>query len=313
MRIEYCSVIMKIAQKLVRLVYNPTAGEGEHSKDTLMGLIKKKGYDCEYSSSKKKILKAVDPRTDLIAIAGGDGTIRKTIIRLLDKKLKFKRPLAILPYGTANNIATSLKIEPDPAKNIASWSSAQLRPFDVGQVIGLEKPEFFIESFGFGLFPKLMSELKKMDTSDNNGPEDEFKLALAKLYELVHHYKPVKCSIELDGKTIEEECLMVEVMNISSMGPKMKLNSSSDPGDGFFELIIVKERDRDKIAEYVRRKQHVENPAFPIKPIRIKQLVIKWAGEDVHIDDEVLIPGEHKVFKISVLENLLQILNSKTA
>ena len=313
MGIEYCSVNMKIAQKLVRLVYNPTAGEGEHSKDTLMALIKKKGYDCEYSSSKKKILKAIDPRTDLIAIAGGDGTIRKTIIRLLDKKLKYKRPLAILPYGTANNIATSLKIETNPAKNIASWSSAKLRPFDVGQVVGLEKPEFFIESFGFGLFPKLMSELKKIDTSDNSGPEDEFKLALAKLYELSHHYKPVKCRIDLDGKTIEEECLMVEVMNISSMGPKMKLNGNSDPGDGFFELIIVKASDRDKIVDYVQRKQHVENPAFPIKPIRIKQVVIKWAGEDVHMDDQVILPEEHRIFKISVLESLLQIMKSTPA
>lgn len=275
-----------------------------------MELLRTGGYDCEYSSSKKKILETVDPATDLIAIAGGDGTIRKTIIRLLNKKLKYKRPIAILPYGTANNIATSLGIERDPAKNIASWAQAELRPFDVGQVLGMEKSEFFIEAFGFGLFPKLMSELKNMDTSDNNSPDDEFELALAKLFELVHHYKPIDCTIEFDGQKIKEKCLMVEVMNIKSMGPKMRINEDSEPGDGFFELIVIKERDRDVMANYIQQKRHLEHPAFPIVPIKVKQLSIKWEGDDVHMDDEVIQIVGNPDFRISVLENLLQILCS---
>ena len=311
MGIKYCSLNMKIAQKLVRLIYNPTAGEGEHSKDTIISLLKQNGYQCQYSSSKKKILKAIDPATDLIAIAGGDGTIRKTIVKLLDKKLKFKRPLAILPFGTANNIATSLKIETDTAKNIASWSANKMKSFDVGQITGFKKPVFFIESFGFGLFPKLMTELEKMDTSDNNSPEDEFEMALDKLLELIRNYKAETCCVEINGEVIEEKCLMVEVMNINSMGPRLKLSSNSDPGDGFFEVIIVREQDRDKLADYVRKKHHVKNPVFPIKAIRAREIQISCKGQDIHIDDELIEPTDGSKFQVRVLDSLLQMMSAK--
>lgn len=156
-----CSAVMKEQGKNIRLVHNPAAGDDSNGdKDELCQLIEDLGHNCTVVT-KKDAVKKIDPQTDIIALAGGDGTIRMTIMGLLEKKLRFKRPIAILPQGTANNIAISLGIPLDCEKAIGLWRNALLKKFDVGMVIGLEKkPLYFIESIGFGVFPTL---IKKMD------------------------------------------------------------------------------------------------------------------------------------------------------
>ncbi|HKG07739.1 MAG TPA: diacylglycerol kinase family protein [Pedobacter sp.] len=299
---------MKKTGKLIRLVHNPTAGEGDYSRERITALIESHGYRCSYSSSKKKILKAVEPETEFIVIAGGDGTIRKTIMRLLDKKLKYKRPIALLPFGTANNIASSLNIPENNAKNIGSWAEYHLKKFDVGQVTGLQDPAYFIESFGFGLFPKLMKVLKKMNTDHVETAGDEFELALNELLELTKTYEAVPFKIETDDQVIEDKAILIEVMNISSLGPHLKLSRTADPEDGFFDVVIVTEGQRQKMEDYISGKIANKKPTFSIKPILTKNLSITWQGKDVHADDQVIKVYEPPVLKISLLDSLLEIV-----
>lgn len=299
---------MKKPDKLITLVHNPTAGTGEYAKKEIISLIKAGGYRCDYFSSKKKALKDIDPETEFIAIAGGDGTIRKVIIKLLDKKLKFKRPIALLPFGTANNIATSLNIHENSKKNIDSWSDYNLKKFDVGQVIGLPTTSYFIESFGFGLFPKLMNVLKDTDTSHVEKPEDEFKLALEKLLKITKYYKAFSYHILIDGKKLEGDCILIEVMNISSLGPHLKLSKKADPGDGFFDVVIVTEKDRHLMEQYVEGKADQEKPTFKVNAIRAKKLEIMVDSTDMHIDDEVVKVSAKARLKISLLDSLLEMV-----
>lgn len=299
---------MKKNGKLIKLIHNPTAGEGDYSRERITSLIESHGYRCSYSSSKKKILKSIPPETEFIVIAGGDGTIRKTIMHLLNKKLKYKRPIALLPFGTANNIATSLNIPENNAKNISSWSGYHLKKFDVGQVLGLPETFFFIESFGFGLFPKLMKVLKKMDTDHIEHAEEEFKLALETLLELTRNYKAVPFKIEVDGKVIEDRAILIEVMNISSLGPHLKLSKTADPEDGLFDVVIVTESQRQKLLNYLEGKIANREPAFTIKPMLTKKLSIYWQGKDMHADDQVIKVYEHPELDISLLDSLLEMV-----
>jgi diacylglycerol kinase (ATP) len=303
---------MKKAGKLIHLVHNPTAGDGRYSKKKIIELIRSHGYRCAYSSSKKRILKTIAPETEFIVIAGGDGTIRKTIMRLLNKKLKYKRPIALLPFGTANNIATSLRIPQDNAKNIGSWAGYHLKKFDVGQVTGLDKAAYFIESFGFGVFPRLMTELKNMDRGHITSAEGEFELALKTLLEITGTYKPVGFKIEVDDKVIEGKAIMVEVMNISGLGPKLKLSKDADSEDGLFDVVIVTEKQRAKMEDYVLKKTALKNPVFPVKPIRTKSLRIIWEGTDVHGDDQVIEIKKSVDLEISLLDSLLEMVTAST-
>ncbi|WP_276088625.1 diacylglycerol kinase family protein [Pedobacter sp. JY14-1] len=299
---------MKKTGRLISLVHNPTAGEGEHSKTGIIRMLASHGYRCNYSSSKKKILKTIAPETELIAIAGGDGTIRKTVMRLLDKKLKYKRPIALLPFGTANNIASSLNIPEDNNKNISSWDGCHLKKFDVGQVTGLQSPSYFIESFGFGLFARLMKNLKKMDTSAIEKPEEEFQLALKELLELSRSYAAVPFKMEINGKTIEDKAILIEVMNISSLGPHLKLSRTADPEDGLFDVVIVTEKQRSKMEAYITGKIRQEKPLFTIKSVQAKKLKIEWLGRDLHTDDQVLDIEGYPPIHISLLDSLLEVV-----
>lgn len=299
---------MKKPFKLVSLVHNPTAGEGDHTKEKLIGLIESHGYRCAYSSSKNKMLKSIAPETEFIIIAGGDGTIRKTIMCLLNKKLKYKRPIALLPFGTANNIATSLNIPQDYTKNISSWARYSLKNFDVGQVTGLKKTFYFIESFGFGIFPRLMKVLTEMDTGYITTPEDEFAMALSTLLDITKNYEPVTFEIEINGRLIEDKAIMIEIMNISHLGPHLKLSKEADSQDGYFDVVIVTEKDRKKMEDYVSKKIELKDPVFPIKPILTKNLRIYWEGNDVHGDDQLIKTNKEVSLKFSLLDGLLKML-----
>src|SRR5207245_1649846 len=66
------------------------------------GVLQAAGHHVTYRSSKAKHWSDVlDAPADVIAVAGGDGTIGKVVERMRGRAI----PIAILPIGTANNIA----------------------------------------------------------------------------------------------------------------------------------------------------------------------------------------------------------------
>ncbi|HAU53242.1 MAG TPA: diacylglycerol kinase, partial [Sphingobacterium sp.] len=207
---------MKEHGKNIRLVHNPAAGDDSNGdKDELCQLIEDLGHNC-IVVTKKDAVKKIDPQTDIIALAGGDGTIRMVIMALLEKKLRFKRPIAILPQGTANNIAISLGIPLNIEKAIDLWKNCQLKKFDVGMVMGLErKPLYFIESIGFGVFPLLMKKMDKKNTEELSA-EDEIKTALRQLRKLVETFRATTLRLTVAGNNYKKDCILVEIMNISS-------------------------------------------------------------------------------------------------
>src|SRR5438128_10331540 len=117
----------------VTLIHNPTAGDESFSATELTALIEQAGHKVSYQSSKKDFKSALKKPGDLVAVAGGDGTVRKVAIQLLERNLI---PIAVLPCGTANNIARSLGLTESPPELIAGWPSARRRGFDVGVARG---------------------------------------------------------------------------------------------------------------------------------------------------------------------------------
>ena len=97
--------------KKVMLLHNPTAGASHPNAETLLKSIRKAiGVKPSYFSIKNADWKdALSKRWDAVILAGGDGTVGKSVRWLRDRMI----PIAILPLGTANNIARSLGIEGD--------------------------------------------------------------------------------------------------------------------------------------------------------------------------------------------------------
>ncbi|WP_293938877.1 diacylglycerol/lipid kinase family protein [Sphingobacterium sp. UBA5996] len=299
---------MKEHGKNIRLVHNPTAGDDTNGdKDELCQLIENRGHNCTVVA-KQNAVKKIDPQTDIIALAGGDGTIRAAVLALLEKKLKFKRPIAILPQGTANNIAISLGIPLDCEKAIDLWNDCKLKKIDVGMVLGLaKKPLHFIESIGFGVFPLLMEKMDKKSLAEDLSAEEEIKIALQQLRELVQTFPAKKLKIKLAESNFETECILAEVMNIPSMGPRLILSSNADPGDGQFDIIIVTDKQRQELLDYIDGLLNGSDVALKIKPIQASRLTMEWEGKKIHIDDECRSYSGQQI-KITLLDSLIEIV-----
>ncbi|WP_461790817.1 diacylglycerol/lipid kinase family protein [Pedobacter sp.] len=298
---------MKIEPTKIELVHNPTAGAKEHEAEHLTELLEAAGYKVYYGSSKKKILKKVAVESKLIVVAGGDGTVRKSIIALLDKKIKYKRPIAILPLGTANNIASSLKIEENLKLNVDAWRKEKLQKLDVGLARTKKDEEYFIESFGFGLFPALVKWMDEQARTPAEDPEDEVRQAHNALLHLSKHYEAFEATLINDGKEISGKFLLLELLNISRLGPKLELAKNANPGDGKLELIMVKENQRPQLIKYFEEIIAGKKPIFPIKPVAVTHLKLSVTCKDLHVDDELKETKFH-TWDISILPNLFDVV-----
>lgn len=296
--------------KYVKVFHNPEAGEGAHSKETLIEKIRAAGFDCSYSSTKKQIgEKRIPDRTDVITVAGGDGTIKLLAAYLVDRKILAKRfSVGLVPSGTANNIARTLGIDGTTDDIIGRWKHNNIKKFDIARVEGAGKKLFFLEGLGFGVFPRLMKEMKDRSIKSDD-PEKELHTALTTLLEIVKRYKPRRCRIKLDEIEYVGNFLMVEVMNIRSVGPNLNIAPGADPGDGELDVILVTESQRRKLASYVRgRLKNGKKETFFYTALKAKKVTIQWGGKLLHADDELLALERGASVSIEVIPHVLNFL-----
>lgn len=290
------------------LLHNPKAGDKDHSENALVKRINAHDIRCIYSSVKKNWTKDLLPDVDFIIIAGGDGTIRKVMLDFLKGKAGNRRyPFALLPMGTANNISRSLQLMGEQDDLIASWHQHHIRKFDVGRIAGFHEEMFFLEGFGFGIFPVLMAAMKKVDEPDT--PEEKLKLALEILHELIDSYSAKECKLEIDGVDHSGRYLMVEVMNIRSIGPGLVLNADAVLDDGEIEVVLLGEDKRRAFSAYIRDR--IASPMhkdYKLPVIKGKHVRISWGDEHAHIDDELIRAGKDKSYIVSIMKRELEFL-----
>jgi diacylglycerol kinase family enzyme len=296
--------------KQVRLLHNPSAGDEEHDKDHLIKIIEKNGFECSYSSTKKKGWKDFENGLELLAIAGGDGTVRKVVKALLERKMHEKIwPIGLIPLGTANNIGKTLNLhEKETADVVAAWNNCNIKKFDVGMFYELEEASFFLESFGYGIFPYLMREIKKQEEKKEETPDEAIKRALKLLHEIILSYEPRHCNLTIDGVDHSGIFIMAEIMNTQSIGPNLHLAPFADPGDGLFEIVLIPENDKKKFGDFVWKRINGEDIAYDYSTIQAKEVIISWDGTHVHVDDEVLKIKKDMEVKVEMKEGLLEFL-----
>lgn len=294
--------------KSVKLYYNATAGEGVHSKAGLIRQIRDAGYRVTGASSKSTSVRDAGEDADVLVVAGGDGTVRKACLDLLHMPIKQSRPIGLLALGTANNIALTLKISKYVGQVIRSWSRHRLKRFDVGRIDGPKGSDFFIEAFGFGLFPGLMRRMERLLAAVELSAADELSQALKLLAAMVQNYEAARCKVMLDDREYEGKYIMAEVMNIRSLGPRLVLAPGADPGDGRFDVLLVSERQRARLLAYLEKLAQGIRARFPFRTIKARRITIRWEGNDMHIDDQLNRKYVPVTYKVSLLDGMLDFL-----
>ena len=108
----------------ITLIHNPRAGNhDDEGAAELRKLLKDAGHKLRYQSAKDEDWKrSLKKPADLVVVAGGDGTVGKVTRRMVGRGV----PLAVLPSGTANNIARTLGLIGRPFEELVrSWEGAR--------------------------------------------------------------------------------------------------------------------------------------------------------------------------------------------
>jgi diacylglycerol kinase family enzyme len=292
----------------VTIIHNPGSGDESFSKKELINMVEKAGYTCRYSSTKEDGWKDIDADTTLLVVAGGDGTVRKVASLMLNRKLKDKTlPVALLPLGTANNIAKTLGVnEMQPKDIIAHLQKAHLKCFDIGRVYNVKDHDFFMESFGFGIFPYLMKKMKKREEEEKPATaEAELQMAVETLYNIILEYEPRQCHLTVDGTDHSGKFLLAEIMNIKSIGPNLELAPLADPTDGEFEIVLVPESHKAKFAAFVKEMLEGKETSYTFHTLKGNDIKIQWQGTHVHIDDKIVKIEENTEVEVVVKRGVL--------
>ena len=268
----------------VTAIYNPEAGSQTVTRRRLASLLERAGYDATCVSAKGKRWKnALEDPGDLVVVSGGDGTTAKVAKRLAGRGV----PLAILPAGTANNIARSLGLDAPLDKLIARWTDAVPTLVDLGLARGPWGEELFIEAWGLGVFPRMLERaaaLEKMPAAERAAlgtPRHGIDLMI----DLVMSSTPTHWTVSLDGEDRSGEYIMLEAMNIRYIGGAMELAPTADATDGALDVIAVREDERGPFVEYLRAIHlgSVPNREFTRRASRVE---VHGAKALAHIDDE---------------------------
>jgi len=295
--------------KRAQLLHNPHAGEKDFSRKELTRLIEAEGFECVYSSVKEDGWDKFKDDIDFLVVAGGDGTVRRAAKALVKRKVLDKQfPIALLPHGTANNVATTLNISGEVTDIISSWHEAKLKKFDVGKVYGLQDNIFFLEGFGFGIFPKLMKVMKKIEDELSEDRDEKIKTARAVLYDIVLSYKARKCRIIADDVDHTGKYILVEIMNTTSIGPNLGLSHSGDPGDGEFEIVLIPESHQKKFEDYLLNRINGKEDHYSFTTLKAKKIQVFWEGKDMHTDDEIVKIEKPTEVTIEVQPGVLEFL-----
>ena len=160
---------------------------------------------------------------DCVVAAGGDGTVARAGCALAGGDI----PLAILPLGTANNIASSLGISGSLEEAIAAWRHQRIVRIDVG-VIQHDGETRFLESVGAGL---VVAGIKAGDAAipKNGDPVSNVAHARGLYLETIQHLQPRHCDITLDGTSIAGDYLLIESEH-SVVGPGSASRRSGSRG-----------------------------------------------------------------------------------
>jgi len=272
----------------VSLFHNQRAGDST-SLSFIRELIETSGHEVVRVFDREAAFgELIDERTELVVAAGGDGTVSAAARLLAGKPI----PLTVLPLGTANNIAKTLQGEASSEELIARWNTAGRRRVDMGMAHGMWGERRFLEAVGVGLVPVSIASTMTEPLSGEDA-QANVRNAVVRYGKVLADLKPRRWTIRVDGEEVSGDFILVEVLNIRSVGPNLVLDEDADPSDGHFNVVIAEDKHRDEIARYIQDRIEGKEGRLALPSLSGQHVDIHGRG-DTHVDDELVrcaIPG----------------------
>lgn len=269
----------------VTLIHNPAAGgAGGLSSSDLEAALILAGFNAQHRPTEtvEDLPGALEDPGDLVVVAGGDGTIRAVAGHLAGRGV----PMAVVPLGTANNIAGALGVRGNPREVVEGLAQPERRRFDLVEISGSWGRDFCLEAAGVGLFAATMS------TYDPEAGKSPLR-ALTATVQTLASYQPCEVRVQLDDTLLEGPFLLVEAMNTPAMGPRVRLAPGADPGDGWLDVVLINPEQGVGFGAYLRGLLQEKLDELPNVTVeRCRTLTLEWEGCPFHLDAELRSPPD---------------------
>ena len=213
-----------------KLIWNTNAGNTNLDSAEIIAALGAVGIETELceTSSLEDLDAALKDVSEVIVIAGGDGSVRQAVKRLRGRNAT----LLILPMGTANNMAGALGIRQPPLELIASLKEHIVKPVDIGVMRSGDHEDIFLEGAGVGLFAQTMHGY-----GEDNGKS--VLRALTAVIGTITSPPVLNAQLFIDDERLTTELSMLEVLNTPAVGPRLNLAPTADPTDGWLEVMTI--------------------------------------------------------------------------
>lgn len=199
---------------------------------------------------------------DMLVVAGGDGTAHLGINACAGTEV----PLAIVPLGTGNDIATGLGVATgDVPAAITMIDRGRLRRVDAARLVDdVPRPWFG------GVLYAGFDSIVNARANRWRWPRGQMRYNLAMLRELPT-FTSIPYSLVLDGERLETQAMLVVVANARSYGGGMKVAPGAAMDDGLLDVMVLHEVNRVEFLRLFPRVfsgSHVDHPAVEIRQAR---------------------------------------------
>jgi len=237
-----------------------------------------------------------------VIVAGGDGTVSRSIEALAGTDML----LGVLPLGTGNDLARELGLPIDVEAAIPRVASGRERAFDVVDVNG--RPYATVGLVGL----TAESAVRVVRWQAAGGWRHAIGRLLGRqAYRVSGALSLVMpgrawhpCRVQLDGPrgplTLEEHVFGLFITNGRRLGSGLVLPVAADPGDGCFEVCVIRRVNRLKlIAAFACFTQGWRLPAGVLDVHPATQAVVDWPGRTMFsADGEALVEDQRFTLRI---------------
>lgn len=276
------------------LFYNAAAGDGVTLYE-IRATLTRAGHELvRVVDRQSDPTSLVDGEVELVVAAGGDGTVSEAARVVAGHGV----PLAVLPIGTANNIALSLGIRGSIDDIVDGWKWSTRRPLDLGRTRIASVEQTFLEAAGGGLIPAGIAAHEARPGADRAPAGSKLPEAIRAYRNALGRLQPRRCSLVLDSAPTTEDLLLVEVLNTRAVGPHLELGEAN-PSDGRLSVVVAAEAHRGAIDEYLRVLGESGAGQLSLTARLAREVEIRgW--DCIHIDDRLIdVPaGESMLVRI---------------
>ncbi len=206
------------------------------SEDDIIAEVKKKcdkeniKLDIEFTKYPKhatKLARDAINNCDLIIAAGGDGTINEVINGMANSKAT----LVIIPFGSANVLASELGIPDDPAKAAELITTGKKIKMDLGYAKTKSESRYFSMMLDVGPFAQVINDM----TPEFKKRWRSFAYPFG-LVKLLFSYKWQKIYVRHKEDSIGYFVIMA---NIKYYAGEYEIADKANSRDGLLDLVVI--------------------------------------------------------------------------